>query len=1283
MTDERFEYEELLVKQTEDPENFTTQDENRLSKLKAELNEKGTKAQQELYNSLKRVEGLEELLFDNEAVAENTINFGDLAQVVGQELLDESSGNILLLYRMVLALMTVASGKVAVESGNTLNKVTDKAVGTSTKSKSTINAAQKKVEGVTMVEAISDNESEEDENEDNSFEYQATPQLAMYLSKKSLQEAGRADKEVLESFMTRAVSKHEAKEAEKVAENVEQTIEEKQEKYEELNQKQEAASEDANSTEKFTAQDKTEYQKLKQEIQTVGSAAQQELYDSLTRVEDLGSSLADNSEIANSVSEHGEFTKEIGQELITEAREDITKSHYAIFGMQAMATGQIATDHGDILDEVTDKAVEVNNASKQTTIDAQTSVTDTTQVEAIAPVQPSEGAAEGVTEGEAVEDPNATSADSVESTSTTDTPNETPEEVETPDGIPTETGSPDINDTQTPNDTPAANDVSLAPQEDVPVQVPTRAPASHPSNSNGDSSDVSDDPDKVQAQGKEALKQADGAKGGVSGNSGLMKDGASQSGNITKVAKAGAKESENKTKTAQKTEKQLAAEGDKTLNQIEKEHEKIEKLNEETLEAIAEQEKLAAEAETANAVITTASANISAAQSSQPAEGQDGDINNAIQGNVAVIEVNQSKVESISARHKALGVKINKNQGAVRKFSLSIKRRTRKYEKITKERVKMQKAAMKAEQAKQKKLQKDLAVIDTVKTAISIVQGVISVMQIIVKILEAVGISCAALSAIPIIGQAVFIPLATATNVAGQTTSRGVDLLTVIVAGCNLACDIAKAGVLFANGKNGEALQVLGTGIISAAMSFIPVGQAGGAASKAAEVLKGVSGAADVVSASANLSNNINTLQGKEQDETANTISQIAGMVSGLTGAAGGFTGGNFGKGGDAWAKLGDAAKVVGALGTVATTTSQTAAMINQAEGKEPGKFSQVMSVVGTSLSTAASVMNLTSSVGSTVQDSKKTKEERQQIKEEKQAKRQEKQEARKAEKQEKKDLKAAKKAAKENQNKETEVEPIQDEKTASERLENSIEAEAKDKLASVDPSILNPQMAQEIEQAAAPEVKEEIQVTSAEEAQEAQTVAEETENSTEDDTKDEPLTLEKYVQDTAEKNGLVAGQPKEINGSVYEISENGEYFIDGKKVDSQEFADTIRGNTELNEVEETTMVAESSAKKNHDILNEKLAAEQARALTPEDKAGIINVDTTQQNNNKKINWDKVATVAGYVSQAISTGTQIASGIAALRQEDEQQKTAYSDFDFKKARKLIKKINKKRRYREA
>ena len=148
----------------ESDEEFTADDQAKMDKLGNQLKQTGDKGQKKLFQALTKIEGLDEFLADKEEIALTTIDYGQVTQIVGQELIDASKGNLFLIFRMLLGLKTRNAGETADVMGNNLNEFAAATIDLNNTNKSTVRDAQATVQEVTMSEAISTSANSEDEN---------------------------------------------------------------------------------------------------------------------------------------------------------------------------------------------------------------------------------------------------------------------------------------------------------------------------------------------------------------------------------------------------------------------------------------------------------------------------------------------------------------------------------------------------------------------------------------------------------------------------------------------------------------------------------------------------------------------------------------------------------------------------------------------------------------------------------------------------------------------------------------------------------------------------------------------------------------------------------------------------------------------------------------------------------------------------------------------------------------------------------------------------------------
>ena len=115
---------------------------------------------------------------------------------------------------------------------------------------------------------------------------------------------------------------------------------------------------------------------------------------------------------------------------------------------------------------------------------------------------------------------------------------------------------------------------------------------------------------------------------------------------------------------------------------------------------------------------------------------------------------------------------------------------------------------------------------------------------------------------------------------------------------------------------------------------------------------------------------NINTIKGKESDESLTQISNIAGLISGISslgaGVAGGFNGDS-----NIAQKIG---QVTSTVGSATSTASQTSSLIKKSRGKESGELESILSTIGSTLSTVGSLTSAAGGLAQKANDSNNTK---------------------------------------------------------------------------------------------------------------------------------------------------------------------------------------------------------------------------------------------------------------------------------------------------------------------
>ncbi len=1056
-------------------EQFTTFDEQKMRMLGNQLQMFGDIAQAELFKSLEKVDGLKEFLADKEADALRTIDYGDVAQIVGMQLFDQSKNNILLISRMILGLTTAAAGKGAEFIGNTLDKVVDKASTANDSNINKITSSQNKVEEITMSEAIAlpeEGENAEDSQEQNQEDQEeqapltagqsklkkmqdngaSLPEQALVFTALSAKEGSEAETRELATKLLEAESNKEAKVAEFIGKTVEKQMKDEKAEFDELTEKQKKA-EEANKKakeradaakdrsieaapseiekpeEEFTQEDQERLDKLGGKLQRVGDSAQNRLLKGLERIEGLDDFLADFSEEALEAMDYGAISEILGMILYEQAAGNIFLIHHMLLGLLAMRSGKNAQVAGEELGKSVSHTASVNVSNTSKIHQAQQKVAEVTMSEALggSTETPEEGT-EGATEG--TETP-------------TDGTEETPETRA--EGTPAE-GEPVTEPAAPPESaeqiamaaiaTPQSSESIVSELPDEPIENEALSVSTNPTKSNSQSittgTTVSDSVDgtgttpvnanqtgsptgsgltgaaamvagfnkaKFVEQAQAKIASTEGSTGGSEADSAggtkkaeddpekegaavakregetkkQISEGTKDVASANKEVATASKESKNEAKDSKKTEKQLEMESKNLTKLIEQDGKRIDKLTQESQAAVEEQMLLVSQYEALNAQVEEANARVAASQQSQPAaspppdqgDNEGGGLlsspqpqqNSSVQQDIVTINTNQAQMSAIGTRFLALDQKINTNRAQITKYSASINKNFKRFQKVAKAKAKIQKAAQKAELKKQKRMQNLNAAIEVVNGIFSVVSSVGTIMEIVGTKMVATGTTMIA-TGTPMLSNPFTLAAGLALVTGGtilvgngsSLTGIGVGFQTAGIIGV-AACGLTKAGIAIANGDLKGALMQIATTIVSIAMNFIPgVGSAASAATSSAKAgLQIASASLNIVSSTATVAANSQTLAGKEQSTWLNTTSQVAGVLGSLTNSAAALTDGVKGFSG--------AIKVIGFSGAVASSTATISTLIKQAMGKDPGEFEEIMGLVGTGLSTAASLM--------------------------------------------------------------------------------------------------------------------------------------------------------------------------------------------------------------------------------------------------------------------------------------------------------------------------------------
>ena len=480
-----------------------------------------------------------------------------------------------------------------------------------------------------------------------------------------------------------------------------------------------------------------------------------------------------------------------------------------------------------------------------------------------------------------------------------------------------------------------------------------------------------------------------------------------------KSAKDDAKDSEKVKKDTEKTTQQLEKETKSLKKQMKKDQKEIEKMTKQSERAAKKQAELLTEYEelvAENERLTTEEANKPQPQQSTALGSSQFSIQGAQQGATPVATMggdqpqksdNQTKIQNNDARLAEIGIAfktsgkiITRNRSKIIKLQKSSKKSLKKLNKKTKIINQKNKEAEKKEQAKQKRLAKQLAIVGVAENVFSITLSVGTI-----------------LAAIPC------------------TATVGAMMVKIGTAGI-IDCGLTKGAINIANGNLTAGLMAIGQAIITAVASQVGGGEA------INNVLTQVSAGLSVVASSAEMVNNVRTLQGKEASGLFSKISTIAGAASAVAGIAGSFANGtkvvkdaagNFTKEAakSAFSTAGTFGKITQIASAVGSVTSNVGQVMTEFGGES--NASKLLGLIGTGIGTVASVASLANAkkeADSKDQDNKEQDNKNQETDKTKEAdksktdSKKKTAEEKKAEKQARKEAKAAEKKAKAEQKK-------------------------------------------------------------------------------------------------------------------------------------------------------------------------------------------------------------------------------------------------------------------------
>ena len=431
---------------------------------------------------------------------------------------------------------------------------------------------------------------------------------------------------------------------------------------------------------------------------------------------------------------------------------------------------------------------------------------------------------------------------------------------------------------------------------------------------------------------------------------------------INRDAKDSARDSEKVKKDSDKDTKQLDKETKKLQKKMKKDEKDIIKMTKESIKAAKRQEEILKRYEELtkeNDAIAEEEANKRANAPAQ-AQPQGTAVQGVLQGgmtgatnsfsltdsskstsaeNAKKMEDNNQEITVLSGQFTAAGNKITRNRAKIVKLQKATKKNVKTVNQKSKIKNEKIKEAEQKEMDKQKRLAKQLATVGVAENVFSTTLATGELMLL-----------------------------------SPWTHAAGVVLVKIGTYGL-IACAVAKGTINLANGNLTAALVGLGQTAVSV------VGAMTGAGAGATNVLQAVSAGLSVVSSSAQLVNNVRTLQGKEADGALSMIGTIAGVASSITSAGAGLmgtknvkTGETFGSTFSQASSLGKFAQIANIAGTAMSSTGQLMSEFGGAEG-----IANILSTIGGGISLAASVTQLAAKKGDMDSKNKENTEQTQQ----------------------------------------------------------------------------------------------------------------------------------------------------------------------------------------------------------------------------------------------------------------------------------------------------------------
>ena len=197
--------------QETEEEEFTEEDQQKLDKLNSELERTGNFGQQRLYQSLSRVDTLEQTMKAKKLDGANAVDYGQVTQEVGNSLIGQMSPSFILkVFFYLIGAAAVTAGKAAEGIGNENNELFEETNNSTASGKASIGSNQLSIQETTAVEAINLVSTSQGENNSAQAETTDDTNAAEQTAASAEETASTETTETTEDAAQTAVSENEA-----------------------------------------------------------------------------------------------------------------------------------------------------------------------------------------------------------------------------------------------------------------------------------------------------------------------------------------------------------------------------------------------------------------------------------------------------------------------------------------------------------------------------------------------------------------------------------------------------------------------------------------------------------------------------------------------------------------------------------------------------------------------------------------------------------------------------------------------------------------------------------------------------------------------------------------------------------------------------------------------------------------------------------------------------------------------------------------------------------------